>query len=349
MRKIFNITQGLLEANLIPDPIIRWGIRGLLKDKLVEEQKLKAQFGAKQKEKLIEFLKSSPIAVNTQEANEQHYELPTEFFQLVMGKHMKYSSGFWKEGVTDLDVSEEDMLELTVQRAQLCNGMSILELGCGWGSLTLFMAKKFPQSQIVGVSNSATQKEYILAQAEKRGLKNVRIITCDMNDFTINEKFDRVVSVEMFEHMRNYQKLLEKVAGFLKDDGKLFVHIFTHREFAYLYQEKDQSDWIAKYFFTGGIMPSDDLLLHFQDHFKIEEHWQVSGVHYQKTSEQWLKNMDKNKEKILPILKETYGQHQMTKWWVYWRVFFMSCAELWGYENGTQWIVSHYRFKKGAA
>ncbi len=346
MRKIFNFTQGLLERNLIPDPIIRWGIRGLLKDKLVEENKLKSQFGDQQKTKLIEFLKSSPIAVNTKEANEQHYELPTEFFQLVMGKHMKYSSGFWKEGVTDFDTSEEDMLELTVQRAELKDGMAVLELGCGWGSLTLFMAKKFPQSQIVGVSNSATQKEYILREAKNRGLKNVRIITSDMNDFTISEKFDRVVSVEMFEHMRNYKKLLEKVAGFLKDDGKLFVHIFTHREFAYLYDQKDESDWIAKYFFTGGIMPSDDLLLHFDDHFKIEEHWQVSGVHYQKTSEEWLKNMDKNKEKILPILRQTYGQHQLTKWWVYWRVFFMSCAELWGYKNGTEWIVSHYRFRK---
>lgn len=349
MRKIFNITQGLLERNMIPDPIIRIGIRGLLKDKLIEENNFKAKFGSQRKMELIKFLKSSPIAVNTKEANEQHYELPTEFFQLVMGKHMKYSSGFWKEGVTDFDTSEEDMLALTVERAELRDGMTILELGCGWGSLTLFMAKKFPQSQIVGVSNSTTQREFILREAKNRKLNNVRIMTADMNDFMINEKFDRVVSVEMFEHMRNYSKLLEKIAGFLKDDGKLFVHIFTHREFAYLYVEKDESDWIAKYFFTGGIMPSDDLLLHFQDQFKIEEQWQVNGTHYQKTSEEWLKNMDKNKEKIIPILKATYGEDQFRKWWVYWRVFFMSCAELWGYKNGTEWIVSHYRFKKEKA
>ncbi len=237
MRKIFNITQGLLERNLIPDPIIRVGIRGLLKDKLMEENNFKAKFGFKRKMELIEFLKSSPIAVNTKEANEQHYELPTEFFRLVMGKHMKYSSGLWKEGVTDFDTSEEDMLALTVERAELRDGMSILELGCGWGSLTLFMAKKFPQSQIVGVSNSTTQREFILREARNRKLNNVRIMTSDMNDFMINEKFDRVVSVEMFEHMRNYSNLLEKIAGFLKDDGKLFVHIFTHREFAYLYEE----------------------------------------------------------------------------------------------------------------
>ncbi|MBP9853949.1 MAG: class I SAM-dependent methyltransferase [Candidatus Omnitrophica bacterium] len=346
MRKIFNITQGLLEKNLIPDPIIRIGIRGLLKDKLIEENNFKSKFGIKRKMELIEFLKSSPIAVNTKEANEQHYELPTEFFQLVMGKHMKYSSGLWKEGVTSFDASEEDMLSLTVERAELRDGMSILELGCGWGSLTLFMASKLPQSKIVGVSNSSTQKEFILREAKKRKLNNVRIITADMNDFMIDEKFDRIVSVEMFEHMRNYKRLLEKIAGFLSGNGKLFVHIFTHREFAYLYEEKDESDWIAKYFFTGGIMPSDDLLLHFQDHFKLEEHWQINGTHYQKTSEEWLKNMDKNKDKIIPILKETYGENQYRKWWVYWRVFFISCAELWGYKNGTEWIVSHYRFKK---
>ena len=346
MRTILKISQGLLERNLIPDPIIRIGIRGLLQDKLNQENELKKEFGSKPKMDLIEFLKSSPIAVNTREANEQHYELPTGFFQMIMGKHMKYSSGFWKEGVRDLDTSEEDMLALTVERAELSDGMSILELGCGWGSLTLYMALKFPQAKIVGVSNSSTQKEYILREAKARKLNNVRIITADMNEFSIDEKFDRVVSVEMFEHMRNYAKLLNKVASFLKNDGKLFVHIFTHREFAYLYQEKDESDWIAKYFFTGGIMPSDDLLLHFQDHFKIEEQWQVSGIHYQKTSEEWLKNMDRNKEKIIPILKKTYGEDQYIKWWVYWRVFFMSCAELWGYKNGTEWIVSHYRFRK---
>lgn len=347
MRAMFKLSNRLLEKGFIPDPLIRFGIKGLLKDKLQEEARLVASSSSEQRKKeLIAQLISSPIAVNTREANEQHYELPTEFFKLIMGKHMKYSCGFWKDPTTDFDASEEDMLEITVQRAELQDGLSVLELGCGWGSLTLYMASKFPNSQIVGVSNSATQREYILREAKQRKLNNVRVITQDMNDFSINDKFDRVVSVEMFEHMRNYAKLLEKIAGFLNDNGKLFVHIFTHREFAYLYQEKDESDWIAKYFFTGGIMPSDDLLLHFQDHFKIEEHWQVNGAHYQKTSEEWLKNMDKNKNKIMPILQETYGKNQATKWWVYWRVFFMSCAELWGYKNGTEWIVSHYRFTK---
>lgn len=349
MKKMLNLSQALLERNMIPDFLIRIGIRRLLKAKLDEEQSLKKQMGDKRKSDLIDFLKSSPIAVNTREANEQHYEMPTEFFELVMGKHMKYSCGLWQEGANDFDASEQDMLALTVERAQVSDGMAVLELGCGWGSLTLFMAQKFPKSQIVGVSNSATQKEFILRQAKNRKLANIRILTADMNDFTIAEKFDRVVSVEMLEHMRNYQKLLAKIDGFLKDDGKLFVHIFTHREFAYLYQEKDPSDWIAKYFFTGGIMPSDDLLSYFQDQLKLEQQWQVDGTHYQKTSEAWLKNMDKNKDLIMPILKSTYGPGQAIKWWVYWRVFFMSCAELWGYRNGTEWIVSHYRFRKDKA
>lgn len=346
IKKMLNVSQTLLEQNMIPDFLIRIGIRRLLKAKLDEEKDLKKKLGAKRKADLIDFLKSSPIAVNTRQANEQHYEMPTEFFELVMGKHMKYSCGLWQEGVSDFDTSEEDMLALTVERAQVADGMTILELGCGWGSLTLFMAQKFPKSQIVGVSNSATQKEFILHQAKNRKLNNIRILTADMNNFMINEKFDRIVSVEMFEHMRNYQKLLEKIAGFLKDDGKLFVHIFTHREFAYLYEEKDPSDWIAKYFFTGGIMPSDDIFSYFQNHLKVEQQWQVDGTHYQKTSEEWLKNMDKNKDKIIPILKATYGADQTTKWWVYWRVFFMSCAELWGYRHGTEWIVSHYLFQK---
>ncbi len=335
-----------MEKGLIPDPLVRVGIRGLLKDKLKAERKIQQLQGPDRKKELVNFLKSSPIAVNTQEANEQHYELPTEFFELIMGKHMKYSCGYWKDGVVDFDTSEHDMLELTVERAALKNGQSVLELGCGWGSLTLFMAQRYPQSQIVAVSNSATQRNFIENRMKERHIANVRVITGDMNQFDIDQQFDRVVSVEMFEHMRNYNKLLEKIARFLKDDGKLFVHIFTHKEYAYLYDEKDESDWIGKYFFTGGIMPSDDLLFYFWDYLQVEKHWHISGVHYQKTSEGWLKNMEKNKDQIIPILKATYGEDQYKKWWTYWRVFFMSCAELWGYRNGTEWMVSHYRFNK---
>lgn len=341
-----DVITSLLEKNLLPDPLIRLGIRRLLAERLRDETKANAEEQQKHLMELIAFLKASPIAVNTHDANEQHYEVPTEFFRLVMGKHMKYSSGFWANDSISFDRSEEDMLELTTERAELKDGMRILELGCGWGSLSLFMAKKYPNARITGVSNSRTQKEYIDTQARERGLTNLSIITADMNTFTIDGGFDRVVSVEMFEHMRNYQKLLEKVASFLAPDGKLFVHIFTHKTLAYLFEVKDASDWMSKYFFSGGIMPSDHLLLYFADHLTIEQHWHVPGTHYQKTSEMWLKNMDAHEQEIRPIFAAAYGADQVTKWWSYWRIFFMACAELWGYRNGEEWIVSHYLFTR---
>jgi len=336
----------LLERDLLPDPLIRFGIRRLLAQRLRGEDKGNPELQQAHLQQMIERLRKSPIAVHTTDANEQHYEVPTDFFKLVLGRNMKYSSGYWRDGITSLDRSEEDMLALTCERAELSDGMKVLELGCGWGSLTLFMAAKYPKARITAVSNSRTQKDYIDAEAKKRGLKNVRVLTADMNRFAIKERFDRVVSVEMFEHMRNYQRLLEKVASFLKPDGKLFVHIFTHKDFAYLFEVRDESDWMSKYFFTGGIMPSDDLLLYFADDVVIEKHWHVPGEHYEKTSEAWLARMDENKEAIMPILARTYGEAQATKWWVYWRVFFMACAELWGYKDGNEWMVSHYLFRK---
>ena len=336
----------LLEKDILPDVLVRIGIRRLLAQRLRDERKGNAEEQQRHLMGLIEFLRKSPIAVNTHDANEQHYEVPTEFFRLVMGKHMKYSSGYWKHSGVTFDQSEEDMLELTTERAELKDGMDILELGCGWGSLSLYMAMKYPNARITGVSNSRTQKEYIDSQAAKRGLKNLTIITADMNTFMIDVKFDRVVSVEMFEHMRNYEKLLEKVASFLKQDGKLFVHIFTHKEYAYLFEVKDETDWMSKYFFTGGIMPSDHLLMYFAKHLSIQKHWHVSGTHYSKTSEMWLKNMDAHEQEIRTIFAKTYGETDVTKWWSYWRIFFMACAELWGYKNGEEWIVSHYLFEK---
>jgi len=338
--------SSLLEKDLLPDFALRMGIRKLLKQRLVDENKGSE---AAQKEhfmKLIRDLKLSPIAINTVEANEQHYEMPAEFFCKVLGKHLKYSSGFWKDGVTDIETSEQDMLELTCERAELKDGQKVLELGCGWGSLSLFMAAKYPNSKITSVSNSNSQKAFIDEQARKRNLSNLTIITADMNVLQIDSKFDRVVSVEMFEHMRNYELLLKKIAGFLNDDGKLFVHIFTHKEYAYKFEVIDDTDWMSKYFFTGGIMPSDNLLFFFNDNFTNEKHWQVIGTHYQKTSEAWLKNMDAAEPEIMEIMKKVYGEKEAVKWWVYWRIFFMACAELWGYNNGDEWIVSHYLFQK---
>ncbi len=342
---LVSLSKGLLEKGLIPDPLIRWGMRRLLHQKLVDESKGGLPAIQERRKKLVEQMRSSAIALHTQDANAQHYEVPTRFFQLCLGKHLKYSSCYYKTGKESLDEAEADMLKLTCERAQLQDGQDILELGCGWGSLSLFMAARYPNARITSISNSKTQKIFIDAQAKERGLKNLRIITCDMNQFSINENFDRVVSVEMFEHMRNWQELLKRVAGFLKPQGKLFIHIFTHQKYAYFYDHQDEADFIGRYFFTGGIMPSDDLLVHFQDHLRIEDHWQVSGMHYSRTSEDWLSNMDSNKDEILVIFKNVYAE-EYVKWWHYWRIFFMACAELWGYDRGKEWIVSHYRFIK---
>ena len=338
--------NSLLEKNSIPDFLIRIGIRKLLKQRLIEEKKATVELQQDHLMQLITELKNSPIAINTAEANEQHYEVPTQFYQYCLGKNLKYSSGYWKEGVTDIDSSENDMLEITCNRAELKDGQDVLELGCGWGSLSLFMAKKYPKSNFTVVSNSRTQKLHIDEQAKQRGISNLTVLTVNINDFTIDKKFDRVVSVEMFEHMRNYQLLMKKVADSLKPDGKLFVHIFTHKEFSYKFEVIDESDWMSKYFFTGGIMPSDDLLLYFNEHLSIQQHWHVSGMHYSKTSEAWLQNMDKHKSEIMPLFEKTYGKDQAVKWWVYWRIFYMACAKLWGYNNGEEWIVSHYLFSK---
>ena len=336
----------LLEKDLVPDLLIRNGIRRLLRQRLKEEDKGSPEAQKKHLLSLIEELRNSPIAIETKAANEQHYEVPTEFYQYCLGKNLKYSSCFYKEGVTDLTTAERDMLELTCERAELRDGMEVLELGCGWGSLSLFMASKFPNSRITAVSNSRTQKIHIDNEAKKRGINNLTIITCDMNSFSIDKKFDRVVSVEMFEHMRNYYELMKRISGWLKDDGKLFVHIFTHKKYAYKFEVKDETDWMSKYFFTGGIMPSDDLLFYFNDHLVKEKHWIVNGMHYSKTSEDWLRNMDAHKKEIMPLFEKTYGKDHAKKWWVYWRIFYMACAELWGWDKGDEWLVSHYLFKK---
>jgi len=336
----------LIEKNKVPDLLLRKGIRTLLKQRLRDENKGGVEAQQAHLMALVDRLKASPIAVNTADANQQHYEVPTQFYKYYLGKNLKYSSGYWKPGVTDIDTSEDDMLGLTCERAELQNGQGVLELGCGWGSLSLYMAAKYPESTFKVVSNSRTQKVYIDEQAKARGINNLTVITADMNTFAIDEQFDRVVSVEMFEHMRNYQLLMKKIAACLKPDGRVFIHIFTHKEYAYLFEVKDDTDWMSKYFFTGGIMPSDDLLFYFNDDLAVEKHWHVNGSHYGKTSEAWLKNMDRHKAEIMPLFEETYGKNQALKWWVYWRIFYMACAELWNYNKGNEWIVSHYLFRK---
>ena len=333
----------LVENGRIPDLLTRAGIRLLLLQRLREQ----AQEGPDQEWQammtFVEEMRQSPIALHTQEANEQHYELPPQFFELVLGPHLKYSCCHFPEGVKELGHAEASMLALTCERAQLQDGQQILELGCGWGSLSLWMAKHYPNSSILAVSNSRPQREFIESRAQELGLTNLSVQTCDMNDFTTEQHFDRVVSVEMFEHMRNWQSLLERISDWLKPEGKLFIHIFSHRRYAYAFSSEGDSNWMGRYFFTGGIMPSNDLLLYFQKDLLLEQHWVLSGVHYQRTADAWLQMMDSQKGEILQTFRETYGK-DADVWFQRWRMFFLATSEVWGFRGGNEWLISHYLF-----
>lgn len=329
----------LAEKGLLPDPLIRFGIKSLLKERLDELSNVS-------QEDVVVELRNSELSVASNEANEQHYTVPTEFYSLVLGKYKKYSCCYYKDSTQTLSEAEREALDLVAERAELIDGQDILELGCGWGSFSLYAAKKYPNSKITSVSNSSTQKEYIDARAKENGLTNLNVVTADINTFEVSSRFDRIVSIEMFEHVRNYEVLFKNLDNWLNSQGKVFIHVFCHKENAYLFEEVDDTDWMSKFFFTGGVMPSLSLFDKFKGNLKLESNWKVNGTHYQKTAEDWLSNLYENREQIMPILEENYGSRLAKIWFNRWRIFFLSCSELFGYKEGKEWLVGHYLFSK---
>ena len=335
-----------VEQGYVPDRVVRVGIRRLLAQRLAEIGERDASASAEITQAFVEAMRQAPLALLPEKANQQHYEVPADFFGLVLGAQRKYSCCWWPEGVTTLDEAETAALAETCARAGLSDGQQVLELGCGWGSLSLWMAAHYPGSQITAVSNSASQRQHIERQAQQRGLRNLRVITCDFNHFDTDQRFDRVVSVEMFEHLRNWPNAFAQVARWLLPNGRFFMHVFAHRSVPYAFVEKDDNDWMSRHFFSGGMMPSDDLALHCQRDLQVVRRWRWDGRHYQRTSEAWLANMDAQREAVWPVLERTYGAAAAQVWWMRWRLFFMSCAELFGYDDGQQWWVSHCLFER---
>ncbi len=328
-----------VERTPIPDVLTRGGVAflvGRARETLGKDAASDSVFAAE--------MSRYPIATDTADVNAQHYEVPTEFFQLCLGPRLKYSSCLYDAGANTLAAAEVVALTETCAHADLKDGQRVLELGCGWGSLSLWMAEHYPASSITSVSNSRSQRAFIEAAAAERGLTNLRVITADMNDFAPEQRFDRMVSVEMFEHMSNWRALLERVRGWLEPDGRAFLHVFSHRDHAYRFDADDPDDWIAKYFFTGGIMPSHDLIRAFPDLFEVEADWRWSGVHYQRTANDWLANFDRHREEIDRILRPVYGA-DTDVWKRRWRLFFLATAGLFGDRGGETWGVSHYRLR----
>ena len=334
------------ERGLMPDFFIRTGIRGLCRKRLQQCKTDDCEANAQLVEDYIRSVDQAPLAVLTEKANEQHYEVPAAFYHKVLGQNLKYSSCYFEDLVSDLTTAENKALELTCEHADLEDGQQILELGCGWGSLSLWMAKNFPKSKITSVSNSNSQREYIMGQAKERNLKNLKVITADVNSFESDQTYDRVVSVEMFEHVRNHRGLFQRIHSWLNPDGKLFTHVFCHRSTSYPFEVEGEDDWMSKHFFSGGTMPADELFLRISGSLELETRWRWSGIHYAKTSECWLENLDRNQSEVLELFKNEMSPEQAKRTFHRWRIFFLACAETFGFANGQEWWVSHYLFRK---
>ncbi len=344
MSAIFSAALRAAERGWLPDHVVRAGMRRLLRARLDAIRAGDCEAMADDTRAFIAAMRDAPIAPVSHLANTQHYEVPAAFFETVLGPHRKYSSACFGPGIDRLAEAEAHALELTCRRAGIENGMRVLELGCGWGSLTLWIAERFPEARITAVSNSASQRRHVEEEARRRALANVRLVTADMNQFDIDERFDRIMSIEMFEHMRNYSVLFERIHGWLAPRGRFFMHIFCHRAAPYEFVDAGEGDWMSRHFFSGGIMPSESLPLRFQSHLENTDLWRWDGTHYQRTANAWLSNMDQSREAVMPILAETYGAEHARQWWVRWRMFFMACAELFGYRRGQEWWVAHYLF-----
>lgn len=346
---ILNAALEATERGLVPDVAIRYGIRRLLRTRLREEGRGTAADWQARKEEFLDAATSGPIAHVPELANEQHYEQPPEFFQRVLGRRLKYSCCYFPDDACSLDRAEEEALRITCERAEIADGMRILDLGCGWGSLSLWIAEQFPNCRVTSVSNSRPQREFIDRTAAERGLNNIEVITADMNTFAPPGTYDRAVSVEMFEHMRNHAELLRRISTWLNPGGKLFVHIFCHRDFVYPFETEGAHNWMGRHFFSGGIMPSDDLLLRYQHDLRLARQWRWNGRHYEQTCNAWLARMDADRPAVMSLMEQAYGAEQANKWFIRWRLFFMACAELFGFRDGNEWWVSHYLFERPAS
>ncbi len=327
----------VVERCPLPDPVTRMGI-----DFLVGRTRTRLAGPTEGEEhRFASEMDAWPVADHPDAANRQHYELPPEFFGLVLGNRRKYSCCLYDQPETTLDEAELRALEETAAHAGLADGQRVLELGCGWGSLSLYMAETYPNARITAVSNSRPQRLYIESQARARGLTNLTVVTADMNEFQAEGRYDRIVSVEMFEHMSNWRALFARVRDWLEPDGRLFIHVFTHKGRSYRFDHRDREDWIAQHFFTGGIMPSHGLARRFPESFTVERDWRWSGDHYRRTAEDWLARFDARQDEIDPILRSVYGA-DAALWRRRWRLFFLATAGLFGHAGGEEWGVSHY-------